>query len=209
MEPTVINYFYVFQEAVQQPINEENLQNEFATPRTRYEPTRAKQAKKDESSSVLADVVGILQTTANKLGNSGAPDLTTTFASYISAKMNTYSLQTRNSVEHGIFEILMKADRGYYESSYRQQDNYPSSYQESYYASQKKGQDYVDLTGYVNRPGTSGFNRPSPSAQTPDTNQAGRYGYTTARNEEYMNQQPSSVTSLESNQSYDDFNDLM
>lgn len=150
----IYKLFLYFQEAVQ---------NEFATPRTRYEPTRAKQAKKDESSSVLADVVGILQTTANKLGNSGTPDLITTFASYISAKMNTYSLQTRNSVEHAIFEILIKADRGHYESSYRQQDNYPSSYTTA----------------------------------------------KTARNEEYMNQQPSSVTSLESNQSYDDFNDLM
>lgn len=195
--------------AVQQPIAQENPQNEFIAPpqRNDYIPTRAKQAKKDDN-SVLSEVVGILQTTANKLGSSSAVDLTTTFASYVAAKMKTYSTQTRNSVEHAIFDILIKADKGFYEGSYRQQDNYPTSYQESYCAPPKTGQDYVDLTGYGNRPGTSAF-RQSTSALPPDTNQQAHYGYTTARNEEYdTDQQPSSVTSLESQQSLDDYNDL-
>lgn len=123
---------------VQPKTAQKNPQNEFIPPpqRNEYITTRAKQAKKDDNSSILSDVVGILQTTANKLGSSGASDLATTFACYVSAKMKTYAPQTRNSVEHAIFEILMKADKGYYESSYFQQHNSPTSY--------KTRQEYAD-----------------------------------------------------------------
>ncbi|KPJ14067.1 hypothetical protein RR48_02668 [Papilio machaon] len=111
-------------------------------------PKSAKQTRRDDN--VLSDVMGILKTTANKLDNSiGIPDTTKSFASFIGAKMTSYSPQTRTSVEHAIFEIIMKADRGYYES-WRHQNN-----------------------------------RPSISAGPPSgTNEAGPYGYTTARNED-------------------------
>ncbi|CAK1542549.1 unnamed protein product [Leptosia nina] len=59
--------------------------------------------------------------TANKTGNTeNSQALTKSFSTFIGAKMSTYSDQTRTSVEHAIFEILMKADRGYFELPWRQ-----------------------------------------------------------------------------------------
>ncbi|CAH2100921.1 unnamed protein product [Euphydryas editha] len=82
----------------------------------------AKRSRRDEN-NVLTDVLGILKTTAQKLDSSTSiPDLTKSFVSFIGAKMSNYSSQTRTSVEHAIFETIMKANRGYYES-WRHQPN--------------------------------------------------------------------------------------
>lgn len=146
---------------------------------------------------MLSDVMGILKTTANKLDNSiGIPDTTKSFASFIAAKMTSYSPQTRTSVEHAIFEIIMKADRGYYESWHHQNNHAYGSHQDDHLS--RARQNCVDLTTIP------------PSG----TNEAGPYGYTTARNEDttdYPTNQPSlSVSSQESyTSSMDDFHDLM
>ncbi|CAH4031063.1 unnamed protein product [Pieris brassicae] len=72
-------------------------------------PKSANQTRRDDN--VLSDVMGILKTTANKLDNSiGIPDTTKSFASFIGAKMTSYSPQTRTSVENSIFEIITKAE---------------------------------------------------------------------------------------------------
>lgn len=183
------------------------LNNVFTSPVPPNTPKSARQTKRDDN--VLADVMGILKTTANKLDNSiGIPDLTKSFASFIGAKMSNYSPQTRTSVEHAIFEIIMKADRGYYES-WRHQDNHVYGSHQDNHVTSRARQNCVDLTGYSNPPSTS-------AGPPSGTNEARPYGYTTARNEEInasdypTTQPPLSVSSQESyTSSMDDFNDLM
>ncbi|CAG4946600.1 unnamed protein product [Parnassius apollo] len=109
-------------ESIQRSVSKNNAteatQHEFTPPAPPNEHglQEAKRSRRDEN-NVLTDVVGILKTTAQKLDSSSSiPDLTKSFVSFIGAKMSNYSSQTRTSVEHAIFEIIMKTDRGYYES---------------------------------------------------------------------------------------------
>ncbi|CAG4936677.1 unnamed protein product [Parnassius apollo] len=117
-------------ESIQRSVSKNNAteatQHEFTPPAPPNEHglQEAKRSRRDEN-NVLTDVVGILKTTAQKLDSSSSiPDLTKSFISFIGAKMSNYSSQTRTSVEHAIFEIIMKADRGYYESWQHQPNAY-------------------------------------------------------------------------------------
>ncbi|GBP62331.1 hypothetical protein EVAR_48504_1 [Eumeta japonica] len=152
------------------------LNNVFAPPVPPNEqtPKGAKQTRREEN--VLSDVMGILRKTTNKLDSSLCiPDITKSFVYFIGAKMSNYSPQTRTSVEHAVFEIIMKVDRGYYES-WSHQDNAYGSHQYEYVISGPR-QNCVDLAGYSNRPSTS-------AGPPSGTNGAGPYGYTTAGNED-------------------------
>lgn len=111
-----LNHYNYFQESIQRSVSTNNAteatQHEFTPPAPPNEHglQEAKRSRRDEN-NVLTDVVGILKTTAQKLDSSSSiPDLTKSFVSFIGAKMSNYSSQTRTSVEHAIFEIIMKAD---------------------------------------------------------------------------------------------------
>ncbi|XP_047518833.1 uncharacterized protein LOC125058738, partial [Pieris napi] len=144
-------------------------------------PKSAKQTRRDDN--VLSVVMGILKTTATKLDNSiGIPDTTKSFASFIGAKMTSYSPQTRTLEEHAIFEIITKADRGYYESWRHQNNHAYGSNQDDYLSRARQNS------------GPYGYT----TARNEDTTD-----YPTI-------QPPLSVSSQESyTSSMDDFNDLM
>lgn len=67
----------------------------------------------------MADAISVMRTAANKLKTpvSDTPEEVKSFGNYMISKMKSYSEQTRKGVEHAIFDILIKADRGYYENS--------------------------------------------------------------------------------------------
>uniref|UniRef100_A0A6P7FBH4 Uncharacterized protein LOC114328315 n=1 Tax=Diabrotica virgifera virgifera TaxID=50390 RepID=A0A6P7FBH4_DIAVI len=73
----------------------------------------SKRAKTDDypTSSMLDNELNIFDTVKEK------PNETDTFFTYVATKVNNYSRETQTAVQHAVFEILMKADKGKYESS--------------------------------------------------------------------------------------------
>jgi hypothetical protein len=84
----------------------------FVTPRA---PKRAKERRPDESTKLMSDALTVLKTAANNLNTSPSQDEVKSFCAFVMAKMNSYSQDTRKKVQHAIFNILVKADRGFYE----------------------------------------------------------------------------------------------
>uniref|UniRef100_A0A6P7FBG7 Uncharacterized protein LOC114328303 isoform X2 n=1 Tax=Diabrotica virgifera virgifera TaxID=50390 RepID=A0A6P7FBG7_DIAVI len=70
-------------------------------------------AKTDDypTSSMLGSEFNIFDTVREK------PNETDTFFTYVATKVNNYSRETQTAVQHAVFKILMKADKGFYESA--------------------------------------------------------------------------------------------
>ncbi|XP_031346793.1 uncharacterized protein LOC116173444 [Photinus pyralis] len=79
-------------------------------------PKRRIKTSREEHSSLMVDAVAVLKTAASKLTSSCPEnDEVKAFLSFVMAKMNSYSFETRKGVEHSILDTIMKADRGFYE----------------------------------------------------------------------------------------------
>lgn len=69
--------------------------------------------------SVMEDALALMKTASSKLkaSPSDTPDEVKAFGNYVASKMKTYSENTRRGVEHAIYDILIKANSGYFENS--------------------------------------------------------------------------------------------
>ncbi|XP_069688648.1 uncharacterized protein [Periplaneta americana] len=76
-------------------------------------PKRAK--KQVDDTELLANAVGILQATAGRLNSTVEQCEVQSFCAFLSSKMMTYRATTRQGVQHAIYDILVKADRGLFE----------------------------------------------------------------------------------------------
>lgn len=64
----------------------------------------------------MSSAFNILKNAAEKLDTGNVkPNEIDSFFSYVATKVKKYSSETQTSVQHAVFEILMKADRGYYD----------------------------------------------------------------------------------------------
>ncbi|XP_063242791.1 uncharacterized protein LOC134542453 [Bacillus rossius redtenbacheri] len=106
-EPVIIEGNHVHQE-----LNVQNEDQEFLSPSA---PKRAKGRQQGDGTALLADAVSILQATAGKFNMSPEQSEIKTFCAYLSSKMATFSSATRLGVQHAVYDILMKADRGLFE----------------------------------------------------------------------------------------------
>lgn len=81
-------------------------------------PKRVKKHRQMQQ-SLMEETVGIMKIAASKLKApiSDTPEEVKAFGNYIISKMKLYSEQTRKAVEHAIFDVLIQADRGYFENS--------------------------------------------------------------------------------------------
>lgn len=70
---------------------------------------------------LLTETLNVMKTAASKLKSSSCEtsDEVRSFGNFVVSKMNSYSEATRKSVEHAVFDILIKADRGYYENTFK------------------------------------------------------------------------------------------
>lgn len=57
----------------------------------------------------------ILKTVVAKMEKAEDDDGVTPFVRFIGSKMKGYTKHTRNKVQHAIFDIITKADNGFYE----------------------------------------------------------------------------------------------
>ncbi|XP_066991937.2 uncharacterized protein [Anabrus simplex] len=82
-----------------------------------HEPA-TKKVKTDPNLQMLKEAFGILQASANRhpspLSANDNPELRS-FSDFILAKMKTYSLRTKNAVQREIFQIIFRADEGFYD----------------------------------------------------------------------------------------------
>lgn len=97
--------------------NSDNIQNAQETTSDIQKPKRLK--KQDLQQSLMTDAMDLMKTAVNKLKTpySDTPEEVKTFGNYIISKMKSYLEETRKGVEHAIFDILIKADTGYYENT--------------------------------------------------------------------------------------------
>ncbi|XP_050517596.1 uncharacterized protein LOC126892170 [Diabrotica virgifera virgifera] len=80
-------------------------------------PKRSKRAD-EPSSSMMSNAFNILQNAADKLDTlKEKPNEINTFFTYAATKVINYSKETQTAVQQAVFEILMKADRGVYDSA--------------------------------------------------------------------------------------------
>ncbi|XP_023716566.1 uncharacterized protein LOC111869341 [Cryptotermes secundus] len=84
---------------------------------TQHEPA-PKKLKRDPKLQLLKEAFGILQAAANRLplpqSADDNPELRL-FLDFILAKMKNYSTQTRNLIQGDIFQIIFRADQGFYD----------------------------------------------------------------------------------------------
>lgn len=72
-----------------------------------------KKLKSDRKLQMLKEAFGILKNTANK----PQQDMELkSFFDFIQEKMKNYSRDKKNTIQHEIFQIIMRADQGYYNS---------------------------------------------------------------------------------------------
>uniref|UniRef100_A0A6P7FAN4 Uncharacterized protein LOC114328303 isoform X1 n=1 Tax=Diabrotica virgifera virgifera TaxID=50390 RepID=A0A6P7FAN4_DIAVI len=73
----------------------------------------SKRANRDDypTSSMLGSEFNIFDTVREK------PNETDTFFTYVATKVNNYSSEIQTAVQHAVFEVLMKADKGFYKST--------------------------------------------------------------------------------------------
>lgn len=71
------------------------------------------------SSAVMTSALTMIRPVASSLSNEPAPetDEMTAFFNYVTQKTKNYPPATKIGVQHAIFEILMQADRGFYEGN--------------------------------------------------------------------------------------------
>jgi hypothetical protein len=84
-----------------------NEEEGFLTP-----STRKRSRKQDDNTALLASAVSILQATAGRLNASAEDCEVKSFCSFLTSKMMAYRPTTRQMVQHAIYDILVKADRG-------------------------------------------------------------------------------------------------
>lgn len=117
----IFSFIFYFKEPVvveegsstDQDMDARNEGREFVQPRT---PKRTKGRQQGDSSALLADAVNILKTTAGSLNSSPEENEIKTFCAFLSSKMLSYSKPTKVSVQHAVYEVLMKADKGFFET---------------------------------------------------------------------------------------------
>ena len=85
----------------------ENVDDHVTSP----EPNR-KKLKQDPKLQMLKEAFGILKNTANKPHDTELRS----FFDFIQEKMKNYTKDTKNAIQHEIFQIIMRADQGYYNS---------------------------------------------------------------------------------------------
>jgi len=77
---------------------------------------RMKVKGSEASTSMMKNAFEILKTTASKLNKQPSqPDEVSSFFTYVSSKVQKYSIQAQKGIQHAMFEILMKADQGFYD----------------------------------------------------------------------------------------------
>lgn len=71
------------------------------------------------SSAVMASALNMTRPVASSRSSEPAPetDEMTAFFNYVTQKTKNYPPATKIGVQHAIFEILMQADRGFYEGN--------------------------------------------------------------------------------------------
>lgn len=101
-------------------------------------PVPTKRAKKrhyDPTHTMMENAFDMMKTaTATLTKPCQEPDEITAFFNYVSTKVKNYPSETRKGVQHAVFEVLMKADQGFYEwpanASFRparnEQNNFPT-----------------------------------------------------------------------------------
>ena len=80
-------------------------------------PKRPKTGRqRDRTSAMMTSALNILKTASSNLNKPATEtDEMTSFFNYVSQKSKNYSPATKIGVQHAIFEIIMKADRGFYD----------------------------------------------------------------------------------------------
>lgn len=65
---------------------------------------------------MMSSAFDLLKNAAEKLDKEPCkPNEIDAFFTYVAAKVNKYSPETQKSVQHAVFDILMKADRGFFD----------------------------------------------------------------------------------------------
>ena len=135
------NYFYVDMEIQQQfsiyvfqvsendsPIHEQppnpitnpgdqTEASEFSRPAT-LPSAKRKKTQQQADDNLLESAMAILKTTSDKLNTTPENCEVKSFCNFLCSKMLNYSPARRQGVQHSIYEILMKADRGYFDNPY-------------------------------------------------------------------------------------------
>lgn len=75
--------------------------------------------QRDSASPVMTSALNMLQPVASSQSSEPTPetDEMTAFFNYVSQKTKNYPPATKIGVQHAIFEILIQADRGFYEEN--------------------------------------------------------------------------------------------
>lgn len=75
--------------------------------------------QRDSASPVMTSALNMLQPVASSHSSEPTPetDEMTAFFNYVSQKTKNYPPATKIGVQHAIFEILIQADRGFYEEN--------------------------------------------------------------------------------------------
>ncbi|KAJ8961487.1 hypothetical protein NQ318_014735, partial [Aromia moschata] len=79
-------------------------------------PKKRARIADDSNTTIMKCAFEILKGAANNLHKQAPkPTETDAFFAYAATKVNNYSVQVQKLVQHAVFEILMKADSGYYD----------------------------------------------------------------------------------------------
>ncbi|GBN84797.1 hypothetical protein AVEN_212125-1 [Araneus ventricosus] len=85
--------------------------------------------KEDYTSTVMKNALNILQTAAKKLEKEPSePSEIDSFFTYVASKVKNYSPEAQKRIQHAVFDILMQADRGMFDS------HIPSIYSQPYFS---------------------------------------------------------------------------
>ncbi|KAF8767281.1 hypothetical protein HNY73_020265 [Argiope bruennichi] len=90
---------------------ERETPSSFSSPRL----TKRTKVDGDISSSMMKIAFNMLQTAEKKLQTASQPDEIDSFFTYVAAKVQKYTPETQKTIQHAIFDILMKADKGMFD----------------------------------------------------------------------------------------------
>lgn len=116
------------------------------SPPPSHEPPN-KKLKSDPKLQMLKEAFGTLKNTTNKPQQDMELKF---FFDFIQEKLKNYSRDTKNTIQHEIFQIIMRADQGYYNSMqnyghYSTTQNQESSHNSNSPIAINKETPYVDL----------------------------------------------------------------
>ncbi|XP_043476286.1 flocculation protein FLO11-like [Leptopilina heterotoma] len=83
---------------------------------TSQAPISRKRRRGENNDNMICECLTIMRNASSRLEQQNSNSLTTIFGNLVMGKMNTYSKRTRQLVKSEIYNILAKADQGYYDN---------------------------------------------------------------------------------------------